>query len=282
MSDPHQPTTPPGWYPDGQGGQRWWDGTQWTEHTMPAAPAEPTPTPMPHDAPTVFPGAPGTGYPQQQQPGYGQAAPGGYPQPGGYPAQGGYPQPGGYGGAQPAWQNQLPTNSGGGKGKLYAGIGGGALLLVVLLILLFTVVIGGGGPKDVAKDYIGAQIDQDYGRLCELVTKDDQQSFFDNFDNAKDCGEVQASYEKQVDDSQEFQDYQDYLGDVAVDVEFGDVTERGDKATVAYTVKSEYTGGDEAGFKEAFGTDSLSESDDGSVELVKEDGDWRVDEGASS
>ena len=28
-------STPPGWYPDGQGGQRWWDGNQWTEHTLP-------------------------------------------------------------------------------------------------------------------------------------------------------------------------------------------------------------------------------------------------------
>lgn len=28
--------TPPGWYPDGAGGQRWWDGTQWTEHSAPA------------------------------------------------------------------------------------------------------------------------------------------------------------------------------------------------------------------------------------------------------
>lgn len=27
--------TPPGWYPDGQGVTRYWDGTQWTEHTQP-------------------------------------------------------------------------------------------------------------------------------------------------------------------------------------------------------------------------------------------------------
>lgn len=30
-------TTPPGWYPDGSGAQRWWDGSRWTEHTAPLA-----------------------------------------------------------------------------------------------------------------------------------------------------------------------------------------------------------------------------------------------------
>ena len=34
------PTTPPaGWYDDGRGVQRYWDGTLWTEHTAPLAPA---------------------------------------------------------------------------------------------------------------------------------------------------------------------------------------------------------------------------------------------------
>jgi len=28
---------PAGWYDDGQGGQRYWDGTQWTEHTAPGS-----------------------------------------------------------------------------------------------------------------------------------------------------------------------------------------------------------------------------------------------------
>jgi hypothetical protein len=39
------PTTPAGWYPDpdGSGGQRYWDGTIWTEHRAPAvAPQEPS------------------------------------------------------------------------------------------------------------------------------------------------------------------------------------------------------------------------------------------------
>lgn len=28
--------TPPGWYPDQSGQQRWWDGTQWTDHVQQA------------------------------------------------------------------------------------------------------------------------------------------------------------------------------------------------------------------------------------------------------
>lgn len=37
MTDPAaSPTPAPGWYPDVSGGQRWWDGTNWTEHTAPA------------------------------------------------------------------------------------------------------------------------------------------------------------------------------------------------------------------------------------------------------
>lgn len=34
-------TTPPGWYDDGQGARRWWDGTTWTEHVATLQPAEP-------------------------------------------------------------------------------------------------------------------------------------------------------------------------------------------------------------------------------------------------
>lgn len=35
-------STPPGWYDDGHGAQRWWDGTQWTAHTQ-AVPNTPVP-----------------------------------------------------------------------------------------------------------------------------------------------------------------------------------------------------------------------------------------------
>jgi len=35
MSDQEiPPANPAGWYPDGSGSQRWWDGTQWTENVQ--------------------------------------------------------------------------------------------------------------------------------------------------------------------------------------------------------------------------------------------------------
>lgn len=36
-------TTPAGWYDDGSGRQRYWDGAGWTEHFAPAAPSPPAP-----------------------------------------------------------------------------------------------------------------------------------------------------------------------------------------------------------------------------------------------
>jgi hypothetical protein len=34
-------TTPPGWYDDGHGSRRWWDGTAWTQHVQPTGAAYP-------------------------------------------------------------------------------------------------------------------------------------------------------------------------------------------------------------------------------------------------
>ncbi|WP_205820281.1 MULTISPECIES: DUF2510 domain-containing protein [unclassified Microbacterium] len=48
-------TTPAGWYDDGTGSLRWWDGTQWTAHVRtsdgaPVAPERPSVEPAPSDA----------------------------------------------------------------------------------------------------------------------------------------------------------------------------------------------------------------------------------------
>ena len=42
--DNQAPQNPPGWYPDGTGMQRWWDGTQWTENAAPMQPPVPAST----------------------------------------------------------------------------------------------------------------------------------------------------------------------------------------------------------------------------------------------
>lgn len=122
-------TTPPGWYDDGHGALRWWDGSQWTEHVA-------QPDPEPSDAPTeaeivaaqleaeaqpvvpeAQPVAPEAqpAYPVEQwsQPGYpvAPAAQPAYPvvQPGYPAAQPGYPveQPG-YAAAQPGYPVEQP------------------------------------------------------------------------------------------------------------------------------------------------------------------------------
>lgn len=94
-------STPAGWYDDGSGRQRWWDGQQWTEHYAPATPAEAQapsvpavpPVPQAPEVPeAVAPAVPPYAAPVQQAapatsayaavPGYGAAA--------GYPAASGY------------------------------------------------------------------------------------------------------------------------------------------------------------------------------------------------
>lgn len=41
MSIPGAGAPPPGWYADGTGGTRWWDGQGWTQHVAPTAPVVP-------------------------------------------------------------------------------------------------------------------------------------------------------------------------------------------------------------------------------------------------
>lgn len=47
--------TPPGWYDDGHGARRWWDGSRWTEHVQPSNPLiAPTVTSGQAPSPTAY------------------------------------------------------------------------------------------------------------------------------------------------------------------------------------------------------------------------------------
>lgn len=271
MSDPNRPSTPPGWYSDGQGGQRWWDGGKWTEHTQPppgagAPPARPTPPAPaaggngPADLPTqVAPNrAADYGAPQGAQPG----------QPG--PVGAGAPPP--IYGQHPFVPGGTGSGGSGGRGKLLAIVGGAfvAVLVVMIgLIVLVTVVLG-GGPEDVAEDYLDASVDADFERVCELVTEKDRDEAFEELD-VDDCSDVEDA----VRDDEAFndQDLEDYLEDFDTEYEIGEVTEDGDTAEVKFTSTTEYTGDDEdiAEFYED------AEENKGTIYLREEDGDWKVD-----
>ncbi len=107
-------TTPAGWYDDGSGRQRYWDGAQWTEHFAPAA--------APPSAPAAAPVAPVAPAPVAQP----LAA---------MPSQG------------PAMVAPRKKSRVG----LYIGLGLGALLLVIIIavaavVLLFKNTLD--GPRD--------------------------------------------------------------------------------------------------------------------------------------
>lgn len=290
---------PAGWYDDGQGGQRWWDGTQWTEHTQPgpSAPAAPESPARP-----AAPQAPGADLPTQiapnraadfgggsaqqspyggtpSQPAYGGGAqpaqpaqsPYGTPaqQPYGAPGQQPYgaPAAGGYG----AQQYGAPPASGGGNKKLLLLIGGGvgALVLAIIVLVVLLSVLGGGGPKGVAEDYLEASADGDIQKVCDLSSESNQKAIFDE-SGVDSCGDVEDALNE---DAPEGQSIDDFYEDIEVDYEVGEAKEDGDKATVDYTFSMEYTG-DEEGAAEFINQDDVK----GELTLVKEDGDWKVDE----
>ncbi|HYG94832.1 MAG TPA: DUF2510 domain-containing protein [Nocardioides sp.] len=287
MSDPNQPSTPAGWYPDGQGGQRWWDGTQWTEHTQPPAgqaaapaapeagapPAQPAPPKVPGaDLPTQVapnrstdypaagqpgpPGQPGYGAPQQA---YGAAQAGGqYGQPG--PGQPGQP---------PFGQGYVGSTGGGGNRKKLAIIGGAVVGLILVVVVAFLVLgaLFGGGPEDVADDYLSASADGDIEELCELSSKNTQEAEFESYD-VDNCGD----YTDAIEDSSDFEEFEQVRDDFDVSYELGDVKEDDDTAEVKFTSTTEYNGDDEE-----LGDLLSEEESEGTIYLVKEDGDWKVD-----
>jgi hypothetical protein len=280
--------TPAGWYDDGQGAQRWWDGTRWTEHTQPGPgssadrpaadggsnphtdvtrvggppPSDPSPGPdrpaggdqPPPSADVTMVAPQGLHQPPAGQPGH-PSQPGQPYQQGGYqqPQYGQPGQPGQPG--VPAWQQQPyggGTSSGGGKGKLIAILGGGGLVVVIVVVLLFAL-LGGGGPKGAVEDTFDAIQDGDCGyieHLSNTALGTTESNRDDVIDEAK----------KSCEDQNEDDDAGDGC-DVEIDNE--DVVEEDERVTYDYTVT---------------GCDDESQNQEATeVTVVKEDGEWRVE-----
>lgn len=153
-------TTPPGWYDDGHGALRWWDGSQWTDHVHAAgqAPSAEADAPAPAadatgaaapaaDAPT--PAADATGAAVPQAPAYPPAYPGAptgaapagaagtaTPARPGTPSEAVPPHPG----APAAPGEAAPRKSR--LWILWVVLGGVLLLVVVLAVILIPLAVG--------------------------------------------------------------------------------------------------------------------------------------------
>ena len=154
-------TTPPGWYDDGRGALRWWDGAQWTEHvqTPDAEPAETAdesmdallapavqPAPTLESASASSDATPAGPHEPAPEEGYPASAPPGYP--------GGFP-----GGSAPSGAFISATE--GKKSKLWilwVVLGVVMLGIVILAAVLIPLVIGmfgsvaGGGSSGAQND----------------------------------------------------------------------------------------------------------------------------------
>lgn len=277
-------TTPPGWYPDGQGGQRWWDGNQWTEHTLPGAsdqPAQPAhpaqPGPGPSDVTQVRPDGPagqdqpggerpaapdpgqppaamptqvagsGPGQPGQQQPGYpGQQQPG-YAQQGGYPGQ---PQQGGYPG-QPQ-QGGYPGQPAW-QGQQYGGGSGGGISGKLIGI------IGGAAAAVIVVIVL---------LVVLLGGSSGPKGVVEDFLDADSCSDVEDLVTEDLKESFgecNDEDIQQFQGgeEADVDTEVKDEEIDGDEATVEVEANG------------SFGGEEFSQTT--TFHLKKEDGDWKID-----
>lgn len=131
-------TTPPGWYDDGRGALRWWDGAQWTEHVQ--TPDAETPGTAPADADATTP-LPAELAPEGTEP-PSPSVPPGYP--GGFP--GGTAPSGGFISATEPKKSKLWI--------VWVVVGVVLLGLVILAAVLIPLLLGmfGGGVSDADRD----------------------------------------------------------------------------------------------------------------------------------
>ncbi|WP_232678487.1 DUF2510 domain-containing protein [Nocardioides sp. R-C-SC26] len=266
-------STPPGWYPDGQGQQRWWDGTRWTEHVAPLA-AESTPTvepasdsgresveetgvapadsmppsdrptpsvpPVPgvHDAPTMVAGVTGPPGAPPTSAAPTAAVPGAAPAtPPGYPPVGYATAGSSY---PPTPQRRSP------RGLVIGAVGGGVVLLVVAIVLVLALGRGGSGPERAAEQYFERVQDNDC-RALTMMSEDFSALSGASLEECEDAGG------------------EEYIGSEGVeDCDFvaTKVEEDGDEAEVDYEVTD---------------CDDADDNETGTIELILVDDEWLVD-----
>jgi hypothetical protein len=234
-------TTPPGWYDDGQGSRRWWDGSQWAAPGQGPSetPQQPTPTQqLPQQTPGY--GTPAYGAPQGDQPAYGQ--------------QPGYGQQAGRYGQQPGFgaPNQPPKKK---KTGLIIGIVAGLLLIAAAIVAAILLLRGSDDtassddPTETVQNYIDAGQDGDCEAAVAALTDDLQK-------------QIDADCDKDFDPAKSLEDLGVNPDDL--DYKVGKAEIDGDKATVPVTV---------SGLGDALGGQDEISSD---YQLVKQDGTWLI------
>ncbi|HEY1133035.1 MAG TPA: DUF2510 domain-containing protein [Nocardioides sp.] len=272
-------STPEGWYDDGTGTVRWWDGERWTDHVQSAGTADPTAgggsgddvtnvaptggtwvppevpaTPLPPATPVapVNPMNPANPYGVPAAPVNPTYPPAGGTSPYGAPSgPAGQPPYGQPSFGQPAY-GQPPFGQPPASKPPWLLIGGGvAAAVVLLLVLVLALALGGGGsPEDVVQEAFDANTCDEYEPLLTGQALDDFESAVELDDSS--CDDLSGENQVEFDSTLEIRDSE-------VD---------GDDATVEITETYEYTG-------EAAGYDDFTV--DGTVHLTDVDGEWKIE-----
>lgn len=185
-----------------------------------------------------------------------------------------------------------PTPPPAGRRARQVAILGCALAAVgALVVAVVVTTTGQDDAQEVAETYLEARFAGDYETTCELWTEESREQVLDST-GADDCG---AYADKRRD--LEPPEVTEVLEDLEVDVRVGDVTDdeggyvledgevrpyEGDADTVEveWAVLRTYSGDDDdrAGRGLALlSMDGPVEAEEGSLDLIEEDGEWRVD-----